>query len=83
MDLDWDLPRKPEEPKPAWDGAYDEVEEMEKLRVYQAELEHEYRAISEIEKQDLLYWRILLRWNHESSLGDGIMLFLCGREERL
>ncbi len=75
MDLDWDLLRKPEDPKPAWDGVWDEVEEMEKFSASLAEQEHEYQARSEIEKQDLWFWGILSGWNLNRSIGAGILLY--------
>ena len=74
MGLDFDRIFEPEI-KPAHDGVYDDEEEMEKFYAHLADQEHEYQAISEQEKQDLWYWSILSRWNHDRSIGAGILLY--------
>lgn len=80
MDLDWDLLTEPKEPKPSWDGVYDEEEELEKWSEHLAEKEYEYHARSAEDKRTEGFWGTLDNWVRHRSVGAGIMLYLDGGE---
>ena len=75
MDLTIDLFSRPD-PKPSWDGVYDEEEEMEKFYAYQADQEHEFQARTKWDKQETWLWGIIGNWNRHGSVGAGILLYL-------
>lgn len=75
MGLTIDLFSRPE-PKPSWDGVYDEEEEMEKFYAYQADQEHEFQARTHWEKKDAALWATVKRWERQRSVEAGILLYL-------
>lgn len=80
MNVDWDLLTKPEEPKPSWDGVYDDEEELEKWSEYQASAEYEYRARTMEERRTEGWYGMVENWNKRHSVGAGIILYLDGGE---